>query len=118
MTANIYGTTELAGMEFDLQGEFEYEYEDTSFDHEFGTERCGHFIVTEILWADFDCDECEVCANYLRDERYDGRQLSRKRARKVLRQYVRRAHHALANADLENVFDNDRMHEIANEQGN
>lgn len=110
MTETFCQTAELAGMEFDFTGEFEFHYEDNSFSHEFGIERCGQYEVDQIDWADFDCDERAICADYLRDE---CRNLSRKRFRKVLRQRVRMVHAALANADLDNLFDISDLEDIA-----
>lgn len=118
MTETFCQTAELAGMEFDFTGEVEFHYEDNSFSHEFGIERCGQYEVDQIDWADFDCDERAICADYLRDERRDGRKLSRKRFRKVLRQRVNMVHAALANADLDNLFDMSELDDMANEAGN
>ena len=105
---------ELAGMEFDITAEFNAEYVDDSFSHEFGIERCGHWEVTDIEYADFDCDPAAVCADYIRDA-YP--LASRKRMRKMIRQRVRLASRALENSDLIEMLDTDSMEEQASENG-
>jgi hypothetical protein len=104
---------ELAGMEFDITAEFLAEYVDDSFSHEFGIEKCGHWEVTEIEYADFDCDPAEVCTDYIRDA-YPF--VSRKRLRKMVRQRVRAAVRALDSADLMEILDVDSMEEQAANQ--
>lgn len=104
---------ELAGMEFDITAEFLAEYVDDSFSHEFGIERCGHWEITDIEDADFDCDPAEVCAGYVRDV-YP--LASRKRFRKMVRQRVRSAYRALDAADLIEILDTDSMEEQAADQ--
>lgn len=117
MTAEICGSATLCSLEFDLIGEFEYDYVDDSFDHEFGTERCGHFEVTNVLWAEFDGDEIAVCYDDLKRQVVEGRSLSRKRFRHALRQLVRQVRQALDNADPNTLFNEDRMTDVAAEAG-
>lgn len=115
MTADITGSAIIAGMEFDLKGEFSYHYEDHSFDHEFGTERCGQFEVDEVDWVDFDGDPIPVCRDYIKAEIQDGRRLSRKRFRHALRQRVRLAYRDLE--QLHEPFNEQRMLDVAAEKG-
>jgi hypothetical protein len=114
MTADITGTATVAGMEFDLKGEFSYHYENHSFSHEFGTEKCGQYEVDEVEWVDFDGDPMLTCSDYLKYEMCDGRRLSRKRFRHVVRQRVRAACKDLE--QLHEPFNQDKMFEIANDK--
>lgn len=54
MTTDIFGTLEIRGMEIPIVGEAEMVYEDDSFDHEFGTEHCGHWEIEDIIDIDID----------------------------------------------------------------
>ena len=54
MTTDIFGTLEIRGMEIPIVGEAELVYEDDSFDHEFGTEHCGHWEIEDVIDINVD----------------------------------------------------------------
>lgn len=109
-----YQTRIVCGVELSLCIEFNPQYDDQSFDHAFGTEHCGEWIVEES-----DIDSISVDGN-LRDEvtaylREKYPVMSRKSFLKRLRRLVSLINHELDKGSPYDVLDMDELQSYANQ---
>jgi hypothetical protein len=66
--STLFGTAIIRGVEFDVFSECEIHWQDDSFDHEFGTEVCGHAEIQTIDLVQVDNDISECAMQELRDK--------------------------------------------------
>lgn len=95
--STLSGTLITHGIELDVFSECEIRWEDDSFDHEFGTEHCGHAEIDDIEPVQLDTDLRYEC---LRDLRYTGKPHNR---RKFLK-WTRRIRRAISKLDPETFW--------------
>jgi hypothetical protein len=107
---NIYGTAYFKGIELPLIGVAELEYEDDSFDHEFGTEHCGSWTVQNIGNIAVDDSVREIVTDMFHSV---GRTNHNRRLKKSVRRLERQIisyvngldYDAFSRRDCENILD-------------
>ena len=95
--STLNGTVTLHGLELDVFSECEVRWEDDSFDHEFGTEHCGHAEVDTIESVELDGDlrASAMCDLGLRNVAFNRRKFIK---------WLRRIRRALAKLDPETFW--------------
>ena len=101
MNIEIFGSAIILGVELDLMADAEIVYSDDSFDHAFGTEKCGHWEIESISDLRPDCD---VRAYVIDCLRADGDTRGNRRFKKLVRQRVRGIEKFIETCDPDDIF--------------
>lgn len=107
-----YQTRFVCGLELDLAIDFTPVYEDTSFDHAFGTEHSGHWGVESIESITVDGNLKKIVRDTLR---HNCPNISRKSLLKRSRRWIAQIELAFVDEDWETILDEDKMLEAAGE---
>ena len=110
-TLQLFGTTILHGVEIEVMSECDVRWEDDSFDHEFGTERCGHPEVETIDPVEMDLGSYtlrQIVLSQMADESHPHR-------RRLFLKRCRRIRRAVAALDPDKFWTEKQLDEVAHE---